>query len=45
LELQETVTLDFNHPLAGIDLFFDGQIISVKETTAEDRERLMGGEE
>ncbi|MFT4780328.1 MAG: FKBP-type peptidyl-prolyl cis-trans isomerase SlyD [Flavobacteriales bacterium] len=42
---KETVTLDFNHPLAGIDLFFDGQIISVKETTAEDRERLMGGEE
>ena len=39
---KDTVTLDFNHPLAGIDLFFDGQIISVKDATADDRERLMG---
>ncbi len=39
---KDTVTLDFNHPLAGIDLFFDGQVVSVKDATADDRERLMG---
>ena len=26
----ETVTLDFNHPLAGVDLRFKGKVIEVK---------------
>ena len=37
LEKTETnVKLDFNHPLAGQDLFFAGKIISIREATAEE---------
>ncbi|MBR6251969.1 MAG: FKBP-type peptidyl-prolyl cis-trans isomerase [Bacteroidales bacterium] len=35
-----TVKMDFNHPLAGEDLFFSGDIIEVREATAEE---LVGG--
>jgi FKBP-type peptidyl-prolyl cis-trans isomerase SlyD len=28
--------MDFNHPLAGRDLFFDGLIHDVREATAEE---------
>jgi FKBP-type peptidyl-prolyl cis-trans isomerase SlyD len=31
-----TVKMDFNHPLAGQDLFFSGDIIEVREATAEE---------
>ena len=31
-----TVTMDFNHPLAGHALHFAGEIISVREATAEE---------
>jgi FKBP-type peptidyl-prolyl cis-trans isomerase SlyD len=32
----QTVTIDFNHPMAGIDLFFTGQIESVRDATPEE---------
>ncbi len=31
-----TVLLDFNHPLAGFDLHFSGTIVGVREATAEE---------
>lgn len=34
----DKVKMDFNHPLAGIDLFFKGEIINVREATAEEIE-------
>lgn len=34
----ETVTMDFNHPLAGDDLHFSGNIIEVREATKEEIE-------
>ena len=37
LEVGEaTIKMDFNHPLAGRDLFFDGLIHDVREATAEE---------
>ena len=39
LEISDTkVKMDFNHPLAGIDLYFKGEIIAVREATAEEVE-------
>lgn len=35
-----TVRMDFNHPMAGFDLHFTGQIVGVREATPED---LAGG--
>ncbi|MFM1931473.1 MAG: hypothetical protein RL226_776 [Bacteroidota bacterium] len=35
------VTLDFNHPLAGIDLYFDGEIKEVRQATQADFDRLV----
>lgn len=32
----ETVTMDFNHPLAGTDLFFQGTILEVRPATDEE---------
>nr|WP_294862663.1 FKBP-type peptidyl-prolyl cis-trans isomerase [uncultured Fluviicola sp.] len=32
----DTVTMDFNHPLAGTDLFFQGTILAVREATQEE---------
>lgn len=32
----ETVTMDFNHPLAGHQLHFSGKIIDVRDATAEE---------
>ena len=32
----ETVTLDANHPLAGVDLTFEIQLVAVRESTAEE---------
>ena len=32
----EFVTMDFNHPLAGQDLFFEGEVIGVREPTEEE---------
>ncbi len=32
----EAITVDFNHPLAGEDLYFEGEIINVREATPEE---------
>lgn len=34
----DKVSMDFNHPLAGIDLFFKGEIVDVREATEEEIE-------
>ena len=36
----ENVTMDFNHPLAGRDLFFEGEILHVRDATDEDLQRF-----
>lgn len=33
---EETVTVDGNHPLAGVDLSFDVEVVDVREATAEE---------
>ncbi len=33
---EETVTMDFNHPLAGEDLHFEGEILEVRDATEEE---------
>jgi len=35
----DTVIMDFNHPLAGDDLYFSGMVVDVREATAEELER------
>ncbi len=32
----ETVTVDFNHPLAEEDQFFEGEVINVRDATTEE---------
>jgi FKBP-type peptidyl-prolyl cis-trans isomerase SlyD len=32
----ENVTMDFNHPLSGVDLHFDGEILEVRRPTEEE---------
>jgi FKBP-type peptidyl-prolyl cis-trans isomerase SlyD len=34
----ETIVVNFNHPMAGIDLYFIGQVSGVREATAEELE-------
>ncbi len=38
---KETVHIDFNHPLAGKDLYFSGKILSVREANKEEKEHLQ----
>jgi len=33
---EEKVIMDFNHPLAGVDLHFTGKVLEVREATAEE---------
>ncbi len=33
---EELVTMDFNHPLAGADLHFNGQIVEIREATEDE---------
>jgi len=33
---EEVVSMDFNHPLAGEDLFFSGEILDIREATEEE---------
>lgn len=40
--LEETVKVDFNHPLAGQDLTFEVEIVNVAEATEEDKARILG---
>ncbi|MDR1672891.1 MAG: FKBP-type peptidyl-prolyl cis-trans isomerase [Bacteroidales bacterium] len=40
---KDTVVMDFNHPLAGDDLFFSGIVVDVREATLEEIERGNAG--
>jgi FKBP-type peptidyl-prolyl cis-trans isomerase SlyD len=35
---EDTVTMDFNHPLAGLDLHFNGSVLSVRDASKEELE-------
>ena len=35
---QEFITMDFNHPLAGDDLHFNGKIVEIREATSDELE-------
>jgi FKBP-type peptidyl-prolyl cis-trans isomerase SlyD len=35
---ETTVTIDFNHPMAGVDLYFTGHIDSVRDASSEELE-------
>lgn len=39
-----TVKMDFNHPLAGEDLYFNGKVIEVREATEDELADCCGGE-
>ncbi len=39
----ETVKMDFNHPLAGEDLFFKGEILEVRDASDEEIAATVGG--
>jgi FKBP-type peptidyl-prolyl cis-trans isomerase SlyD len=39
----DTVQMDFNHPLAGENLFFKGQILEVREATEDELAALVSG--
>jgi FKBP-type peptidyl-prolyl cis-trans isomerase SlyD len=38
-DLGEELLLDFNHPLVGMNLHFDGEVFVVREATAEEMEK------
>lgn len=40
---EETVMIDFNHPMAGKTLNFDVTVVSVRDTAPEDLAKFMGG--
>ncbi|MGI6073224.1 MAG: FKBP-type peptidyl-prolyl cis-trans isomerase [Fermentimonas sp.] len=40
---KETVIMDFNHPLAGENLYFSGNVLEVHEATAEEIATLCSG--
>ncbi len=42
---EESVTMDFNHPLAGEDLFFSGQVVEVRQATEEEIVRTLSESE
>jgi FKBP-type peptidyl-prolyl cis-trans isomerase SlyD len=37
----ETVKMDFNHPLAGEDLFFSGSVLEVREASQEEIDKML----
>jgi FKBP-type peptidyl-prolyl cis-trans isomerase SlyD len=39
---EETVTMDFNHPMAGKTLNFDVEVVSVRDVTPEDLQGQCG---
>ena len=40
---EDHVTLDFNHPLAGEDLFFAGKVLSVRVASEEELAQILSG--
>ena len=46
LEIKDSVVvMDFNHPLAGEELHFVGEVLDVHEATPEEVEKFFGGHE
>ncbi|MEN8116548.1 MAG: FKBP-type peptidyl-prolyl cis-trans isomerase [Bacteroidota bacterium] len=39
----ETIKMDFNHPLAGEDLYFAGRVIEVREASDLELSQILGG--
>jgi FKBP-type peptidyl-prolyl cis-trans isomerase SlyD len=39
----EAVTMDFNHPLAGEDLYFAGKVMAVREASDEEVAQILSG--
>ena len=39
----EVVTMDFNHPLAGEDLFFAGKVMAVREASDDEVAQILSG--
>ncbi len=39
----ETVKMDFNHPLAGEDLYFAGKVLEVREPSDEELAQILSG--
>lgn len=39
----ENVKMDFNHPLAGEDLFFAGKVVEVREASEEEVAQILSG--
>ena len=39
----EAVAMDFNHPMAGVDLHFEGKIVEVRDATADEINMYYGG--
>ncbi|SRR5690554_4000773 len=39
----DVVTMDFNHPLAGERMYFDGRVVGVREASAEEIAALFSG--
>ncbi len=39
----DTITMDFNHPMAGKTLNFVGEVVAVRVPTEEDIAKMMGG--
>ena len=39
----EIVKMDFNHPLAGEDLFFTGKVVQVREASEEEVAQILSG--
>jgi FKBP-type peptidyl-prolyl cis-trans isomerase SlyD len=39
----ESVKMDFNHPLAGEDLYFSGKVVEVREASEEEINKMLHG--
>jgi FKBP-type peptidyl-prolyl cis-trans isomerase SlyD len=39
----ENIKMDFNHPLAGEDLYFAGKVLEVREASDEELSRILSG--